>query len=334
MNEVYDRLNGEGLGTQYVKKFLLPEWWNDSLASTKSGFLHGLSLIARRSGLQVGPLMTAGAPLEPRDFGPTKFKKPANANDSAGIKWAQYIAASAGTVIALATREAFRLPGMTAQQLRQKMGSSRAKPVTLRSLLDLAWSHGIPVLYFGHLPQGYKRMDGMAACLENRPVIVTSKKSDYEATLAFIVAHELAHVCLGHVGDGLVVDEELKGADTDAEEKEANDFAVELLMGTREARYDLGTFIPSRLVTAAKRIGAANGVDAGVVILNFAFHAAKTGGHWGMVTKALKLLDPDADATQLIREKMLKEIDMKGLDEDQREYIEALADCANPVVPE
>jgi hypothetical protein len=114
------------------------------------------------------------------------------------------------------------------------------------------------------------------------------------------------------------------GGDGDSEELEANAFAVELLTGSADANYDLGTFAPASMVDLAREIGEREHVDPGVVILNHAFYRA-TGGKWGMVNRALKLLDSDANAPRLICEKMFKELDLTGLDEDQLEFLEKLS---------
>jgi hypothetical protein len=333
IKDVYARLRAAGLGTSYVKSTLLPDWWDDSLAGTKSGFLHGLSFIAHRAGIQVGTLMRQDQAIEPKDFGQVRFKKPKDA-DSSKIKWAKNIAAAAAQLIADIVSKPFENPGASAADLRKQIArATGSKTVTLPALLDLTWDHGIPVVFVGHLPPGSRRMDGMAAQLDGRPVIVTSKKSVHTAWLAFVIAHELGHICLGHVNNKIVVDESINGSDTSPEEAQANSFAVELLTGTPRANYDLGTFVPSTVVRLAKEISFAKNVDPGVVILNHAFHRAGS-ANWGMVKRALKQLEPDANAPKQICERMLKELDLKGLDEDQREYVERLASASSSTVPQ
>jgi hypothetical protein len=331
MIEVYDRLKAAGLDTQYVKSVLLPECWDDSLSETKSGFLHGLSFIARRAGIKIQSLLQPNQTIECRDFGPVKFKKLRKA-DVAPINWATNVAASAAEFVASITAKRFTDPGATASQLRQTIEKKTgSKTVVLSALLDLAWDHGIPVLCVSHLLPKFGRMDGMAARLDGRPVIIASGKSTHSAWLSLIICHELAHICLGHVAEGIVADETVGGKGDDCEEREADSFAMELLTGAPDANYDLGPFILPDLVTKAAHISGSEHVDRGVVILNHAFHRASS-ANWAMVTKALDVLEPDANAPAQISERMLQDLDVEALNEDLRDDLERLASPSGATV--
>src|SRR2546425_12976250 len=60
MQTVYDRLHQAGIGRSYVRKVVLPDWWDDEVALTKIGFLQGLGIIARHLGLELTPLHKKG----------------------------------------------------------------------------------------------------------------------------------------------------------------------------------------------------------------------------------------------------------------------------------
>jgi hypothetical protein len=194
MTSVYQLLKHEGLDTRYVKRVLLPEWWNDSLASTRSGLLHGLSIISKRAGIQLAPLIRRQQQIKCREIGTAKFKRQRNAH-AAHVKWAKNIGASAAEIVAELTKNPFHRPGATAAEIRRKiLRKYRTKTVTLQTLLDLAWDCGIPVVFVSHLPPGFRRMAGMAVQFVDRPAIVISKKSASDGWLAFIIAHELGHM--------------------------------------------------------------------------------------------------------------------------------------------
>ena len=37
-NQIYSRLRAAGIDKPYLKRFVLPDWWDDSVAETKMGF--------------------------------------------------------------------------------------------------------------------------------------------------------------------------------------------------------------------------------------------------------------------------------------------------------
>jgi len=60
MQTVYDRLHQAGISRSYVRKVVLPEWWDDEIAETDAGCLQGLGIIARHLGLELTPLHKRG----------------------------------------------------------------------------------------------------------------------------------------------------------------------------------------------------------------------------------------------------------------------------------
>ena len=63
-------------------------------------------------------------------------------------------------------------------------------------------------------------------------MIVLCRHTKHAAWLLFILAHELGHLALDHVpNEGVLIDEGLDKNSTDAEEQQANAFAIELLTG-------------------------------------------------------------------------------------------------------
>ena len=69
-------------------------------------------------------------------------------------------------------------------------------------------------------------------------MIVLCRNSRSSAWLLFILAHELAHIALGHIDDdGMLIDENVKRNIQDTEETEANRFAEEVLSGDAESGF-------------------------------------------------------------------------------------------------
>jgi hypothetical protein len=139
------------------------------------------------------------------------------------------------------------------------------------------------------------------------------------------LAHEVAHVVLGHVAPGeILVDEELSEAsyalDNDLDERAADRFAIELLNGRPNA-----TYTPSEnranfreLADVAYEFGKANQIDPGHIVLNF----ANQSGKWDVGIAAAKVLQGEnPPASVVISEAMWRCIDPEALPMDTIEFL-------------
>jgi transcriptional regulator with XRE-family HTH domain len=105
--------------------------------------------------------------------------------------------------------------------------------VTLASLATWAWNRGVAVVPMAG------RGDFSAAVWDGspRPVIVLKESRELAVYWLFDLAHELAHLALGHVGQAGLVDVESpvpRGDSLDSTEQAANDFALEILLPNHE----------------------------------------------------------------------------------------------------
>lgn len=100
--------------------------------------------------------------------------------------------------------------------------------LNFEGLLEWVWRKGIPVIPL----RGRGGFVAAALSSEAGPTIVLKEPRDIEVYWFFDLAHELGHVARGHVHGGSVVDvtSPLSDAASDREEKEATDFALELLL--------------------------------------------------------------------------------------------------------
>ena len=195
--------------------------------------------------------------------------------------------------------------------------------VTLQNLLDYCWNIGIPVIHVSDFPSKAKRKpDGIAAIINDRPTIVLSKNMKFSAWQAFILAHEIGHLCLNHLsGDSVIVDDEVQVQDPErTEEKEANRFARELLLG-QDINYTCQSRINAeQLAQNAQETGEKTKSDPGSIALNYA-HTAR---FIPVGMKALGFLEPDADAIGTINQKMLGNIDPELLAEGPLRWLLSL----------
>ena len=207
MAELYRRLRAVGLTKPYVRKTILPDWWDDRAADNPAGYAEGLTYLSRHSGLDLATLRDSAKPVAFRDFGVCKFKMSKNATED-DLALARAIATRAAQLVNVATSEAVQPLPTSASQIRREIIGQGEPWVSLSNLVDYSWSLGIPVIHLSSFPDA-KRPDGLAACVKGRPVIVLCKKDNYSAGLLFILAHELGHIALGHItDDGVLIDGE------------------------------------------------------------------------------------------------------------------------------
>lgn len=108
--------------------------------------------------------------------------------------------------------------------------------LNLRTLLTWTWRQGTPVLPM----TGRGGFSAAVWNLDDSPVIVLKEARDVPAFWLFDLAHELGHIARGHVTTRSIVDvEEPTSGDaldsTDAQEREANEYALSLLVPDYQA---------------------------------------------------------------------------------------------------
>ena len=324
MNALYRRLRAVGLTKPYVRKMILPEWWDDSAAENPAGFAEALTFLSRHLGLDLGTLRDSSRPVAFRDFGDCKFKKSKNAtNDDLAL--ARAMATRAAQIANVAVTGAPQpLPGSATQVRREILGSGEPW-VSLANLTDYCWSLGIPVIHVSACPRS-KQPDGLCAKVKGRPVIVLCRKSTFSAWLLFILAHELGHIALGHIADdGVLIDESMKRNVVDQEEAEANEFAIELLTAHANSHFHTSGSWPNahQLADTALQTGKQMRIDPGHIVLNYAYTMGKS--FWPVAIAALARLEPKRDALKLVQKKMARHLDWSSLPEDSSEFLMRLS---------
>ncbi len=134
-------------------------------------------------------------------------------------------------------------------------------------------------------------MAAMTVRVGERPVVLLGKDSSYPASIAFYVAHEIAHIALGHLrADDLIVDleEAALTAGGDDEEQTADAFALEVLTGSRELQVvasAAGAPATARgLAQSALERAAALRIEPGMIAQLFGYST----GEWNKANGALR----------------------------------------------
>jgi len=207
---------------------------------------------------------------------------------------------------------AFRGVPEDPEQLRSQASEPNGE-VTFASLLRWTWGAGIAVIPL------YGRGGFSAAVwtVGSAPVVVLKETREFAAFWLFDLAHELGHIASGHGAEDGVIDVESPHphAGSDADEEDANTFALRLLLPRheqlleevrREARGSHLRF-KGAVVTVARRAK----VSPGVLGMIAAYELTEVGQYkdrWGSATN---LARPDGSgrevAERLIREHLSAE---------------------------
>jgi len=321
MQRLYRRLRDAGLEPSYIAENALPEWWEDSLAETEAGYARAIGLIAAHTNINLDDLWNDNANITCPYIGHTNFKKSRGVTE-ADVQWPKCIALSAARLALDCMKKHGRTLPTKGSEIRKEIMSSGRSCVDLPSLLDFLWNCGIPVLHVSNFPAHTKKMAGLAARIDGKPVVVVCKNHPYSSLVLFDIAHEVGHILKGHVDTAVLVDSSIAANDKDPQEVEANACAMRILAGKNVQFEHPSTYVTKeKLAAMARSTGKREGIDAGVVAQNFA-HGR---GIYGLANGACAIIEPNAQPLRIIREKMLANLDLGALSDDDAEFLTRVA---------
>ena len=316
LDSLMRRLNAVGIPTGFARK-VLPPWWDDEVAQSKSGLQQAQMYFARAFNIDLASLAQTRAELRFRDT-QRKFKLSRNVVES-DVSVSAHFADAMAKLALLGFKSEQTVVPKNPVNLRADILTGHPC-VSLPALLAWCAGAGIPVLHIDKLPG--KKMTGMVVRDDGRFAIVLSKKGT-PAHLLFHLAHELGHIAHGHLtGDGFVLDEKIGGTDTgDADEKEADAYAIRLLNG-REVRYGPGptTIIRSgaMLYKAAFVKATQERIDVGHIILNYGNAQNKH----PLAAIALQSIPGESDGIKVVNDAFFKVLNSGDLSEDQFDLLQ------------
>jgi len=318
IKSIYKTLTSYGIDENFVRNILLPEWWDDEIASSKVGYLQAISIIAKNLGADAADFIYATETITLKRSLGIKYKTAKNISFGDKDIWPQSLALRVSELIEQTyTNDITGLPNESLEIRSQII--ERYNSITLNNVLEFLWSSGIPVLHVSEFPKSTKKMDGMAVNYKGRPIIILSKNRKHDAWLLFILAHELGHIVKGHINklDSVIYDSDIEIEEQDNEEKEANNFALELLIGDSQPNIIKKEIkLAFELVNIARPIGNKLNIDPGIIILNYAYRQRK----YALSEQALKILSPHADAISVVKSKMQEYLKLENLSEENRDY--------------
>lgn len=311
MKDIYQKLKLIKLEKKTINESM-PNWWLENcteIMKTEAGFQETLWRIANNFSIDFGSLIESlEKDKEPKFiFGNHLFKHSQNLSETElqpAVSVAMFIAKN---TIKIYEKPLADLSNLTALSIREQL-LQNAKWVDFEALLNYTWSLGIPVIFANNLPKN--KMDGLALKIQDRPVIVLTKKEKY-GFLAFHLAHELGHIILGHLNQNtMIVDEKISANDIETEnfEQEADEFALELLTGYKDSKFstDKSYSQMNRLCQSIIKLANEHNIDPLHITLNY----GHSNNNFPLARKLLSLL--------------IKQLDIKKTDIDNayQYYIE------------
>jgi Zn-dependent peptidase ImmA (M78 family) len=323
MSSLYRRLEEARFPRKYVREVALPSWWDDSLAVTNTGYADISFCISRRLGIDLATLLDDDAKITLDLCQEVRFKSSAVPED---MLPATSIALRAARLVMRAMTKDLRsdLPTNPADLRQEILRKSKNAVVNLEGLLHWCWEAGIPVVYLKRLPS--KKPQALCLRTKGRPVIFLCDGHQYPAWQAFHLAHEIGHICSGHLPDedSFCVDDSIERDDTEVEEKEANAFAVTLLLGKPMIAFEAPSFWNAEaLATSARIYAKTNGLDPASIVLNALYYDTDKKRHARNIA-SVKLLEENILAETVIYQKAITHLDFDSISLEDAEYLKQL----------
>lgn len=296
-----------------------PGWWDEEADASPSARAELRFALARNLGLSARALVGERVDFVWRDTARFKHLAECSETDRSALN---SFGASVGRALLSASPSGSGFIGMKASDLRAILLTD--KPVVdLFGLLSACWSVGVPVVHLRVSPLPTKSMHAMVVSSGDRQAILLSRDASYPAPIAFTLAHEIGHVALGHVRNAdIIIDAEdpAKGSDGDEEEREADRYALELLMGTADPEININfdTFNSAELAEVVLRAAPDYGIEPGTLALAVAYRR----NAYPVAMAAMRFIyQGRAPVWSVVNRIAARELDFSELGEETTEFV-------------
>lgn len=304
-----------------------PEWWSAEADPSPSSTLELRFSVARKLGIDPCSLVDEDGVLRFVWKDEARFKHPSGESELEIAAISSFGRAVSSFLLSATSAGEFSIVGTSAADLRSAILRSQ-QYVRLIDLLSLCWSTGVPVAHLRIFPTLRKRMAAMAIRVGTRCAILLAKDSRYPAQVAFYLAHEVAHIAMGHLDqETAIVDMEtaqLPGAEgSDLEELEADQFALELLTGERRPRVlaSSGNYNAPGLAKAVLEASSQLQIEPGTIALCFGYST----GNWAVANAAMKFIySPPKPVWKEVNRVAARELSFDQIPSDAQSYLQII----------
>ena len=302
-----------------------PQWWSSGADSSLSAQAELRFSLARKLGLD--PRSVINDDDTPVFLGDDSAKFKNSRGDTVKEKLAiTSFGLSLGRILLEGSEPKFSIVGESAENLRSSMLQNTSF-IGIEDLLSFVWRVGIPLVHLRIDPLSAKRMCAMTVHVKGRFAILLARDSLYPAPLMLDIAHEIAHIALGHLGnETALVDMDNKSercTEDGVEEIAANKFALELLTGSSEPEFEMiGEVVGAKqLAEAVTRTGNERQIEPGTLALCYGYSTK----NWTLVNRALRFIyDSTIETWKPINQLATDEISWENISEDSCSYIRAV----------
>lgn len=311
-----------------VLKRILPEWWDDSVLSTSSGFLEFSQILRNRLGLQT-LISDEGEVTFSQPALNVQYKKRANTDVSSLSEATLLCQAACRTIqrVLIKSNVEQNIQGLS-------LALSTESDLSLEKTLSLCWSNGIPVLYVTKFPSGVTKPAGLVVREDDRFSIVLSHKNPSPSMQLFVLLHEVGHIMRDHLlTDGVITDVTMSElgdslrTEQDEQEIEADDYALGLLRKGVDITHDIASFgivrLCSDLVLRAHESKAKFGVNLGHYILSY----GRITNDWPMAINALKFVEQN-NAIKLLKDAFVRQTSTLSSNRDDEDFLHYLQELS------
>ena len=311
------RLSAAGFKSTFAETALLPDWWEPSCADD-ARLMPDLEIrVARFLETPLEVVRDPDAELSAPNYAGAQLRR---VRDLARDRLASAIHAAlqiAGAVVRNMDDVPLRLPPTDALAWRSEI-ACKGTILQLGDVVADLWARGIPVVQVATLPTpGFQ---GLVAFVENRPVVIIGHDLDEPSRLAFVIAHEIAHVVLGDCSaEHPVVDEDEIVADETAIEHRADAYANALLTGNVQApRIHPVDFkdLALKALDEEKKLG----IDASSIIWSW----ARSTGDYQLAAMAAKALYRNKGGKRIVRQHLDKYVNAIDAPDSDRALLRCL----------
>ena len=288
------RLAAAGFKSSFAETALLPDWWEPSCAED-STLLPDLEIrVARFLGAPIDVVRDPDAALSTPTYAGAQLRR---VRDIDRDRLASAIHAGlqiAGAVVRNTKHVPLRLPPTDPLVWRREI--ARQTPILqLGDVLADLWSRGIAVIQVATLPAPW--FQGMVAIVETRPIVIIGHDLDEPSRLAFVIAHEIAHVVFGDCSAEHPVVEEDENVTDDAQiERQADNYARAVLTGDMAPRSLHPVDFKDLALKALEQEKQMN-IDASSIIWSW----ARSSGDYQLAAMATKALYRNKGGKRLVR---------------------------------
>lgn len=317
------RLSAAGFKSAVARQIVLPDWWDESCVDAPEVLPEVELRVARFVGATLADVRNPKLALASPAYPGAQLRRVKNIDRDRlapaihlGLKVAEATVRNwRGSVPVV------RIPPDDPLDWRAQL-IRRGPVIRLPALLEDLWERGVPVVHIEVRPS--PSFQGMVCIVGGRPVIVLAHDLDDPARLAFVVAHEMAHVVAGDCVEGQpVVDEDEVNPDDHATERSADRYAARVLTGGKIPKLEDAD--PKDLARQALVVEQSAQIDAALVVHWWAKSHAESGSKvYARAALAREAMYRHTLGKRRLREAFDEHIDLEAASESDRALLRCL----------